>query len=254
MPSTSPPDIVPVGRVAALWRYPVKSMAGERLDAAALGWHGVGGDRRWAFVRDDVPRSGFPWLTIRERPAMCGYRPRLTDPAQPDGCDVLVRTPDGTELDVIDPALAAQLAPGARPIKQDRGVFDTMPISLISTATVAALGELIGRELDVRRFRPNVIVEADAGAFAEDDWVGHELVIGDAVMRVDRRDRRCVLVNVDPDSGERDPSILRAIAQARETYLGVYGTPVALGAIAVGDAVLLRPATRSSSAGPEHAG
>ena len=231
---------MPVGRVAALWRYPVKSMAGERLAGATLGWHGLPGDRRWAFVRDDVPRSGFPWLTIREQPAMWGYRPRLVDPAAPDRCDVRVVTPDGTELDVIDPALAAQLAPGARPIKQDRGVFDAMPLSLISTATVAALGDLAGRDLDIRRFRPNLIVEADAGAFAEDGWVGHELVIGDAVMRVDQRDRRCVLVNVDPDSGARDPSILRAIAQARGSHLGVYGTPVALGAIAVGDAVMLR--------------
>jgi hypothetical protein len=54
-----------VGRVAGLWRFPVKSMAGEQLDEAELGWHGLAGDRRWAFVRGDTPRSGFPWLTIR---------------------------------------------------------------------------------------------------------------------------------------------------------------------------------------------
>jgi uncharacterized protein YcbX len=64
-----------VGRVAALWRYPVKSMAGERVDAADVSWHGLAGDRRWAFIRDGQVRSGFPWLTIRELPELAHYRP-----------------------------------------------------------------------------------------------------------------------------------------------------------------------------------
>ena len=59
-----------VGRVAALWRYPVKSMGGEVLSETEVSWHGFAGDRRWAFIREGVVRSGFPWLTIRERPAM----------------------------------------------------------------------------------------------------------------------------------------------------------------------------------------
>jgi len=104
-----------VGRVTELWRFPVKSMAGEHLEEAQLGWHGVTGDRRWAFVRGDTPRSGFPWLTIREEPPLAQYRPYLRDRARPDRSETWVRTPDGDELDVIDPALAAGLAPGARP-------------------------------------------------------------------------------------------------------------------------------------------
>jgi hypothetical protein len=116
-----------VGRVAALWRYPVKSMAGENLDEAQVSWHGVAGDRRWAFVRDGQARSGFPWLTIRELPELAHYRPRFADPGRPDASVTLVRRPSGGELDVADPALAAELGPGVRVIKQNRGVFDTMP-------------------------------------------------------------------------------------------------------------------------------
>jgi hypothetical protein len=116
-----------VGRVAALWRYPVKSMAAEGLDGVEVSWHGLAGDRRWAFICDGQVRCGFPWLTIRERPELAHYRPRFTEPDRPNASPTLVRTPSGGELDVADPALAAELGPGVRIIKQDRGVFDTMP-------------------------------------------------------------------------------------------------------------------------------
>lgn len=229
-----------VGRVAELWRYPVKSMAGERLDAADASWHGLAGDRRWAFVRPGLERSDFPWLTIREHPEMGHYRPSFADPARPDASATRVATPGGAELDVADPALAAQLGAGVRLIKQNRGVFDTAPLALITTATITALSARVGIAADVRRFRPNIVVEAqDAEPFAEDAWVGATLRIGEAAMRVDQRDQRCVLVNVDPDSTERDPRVLRTIAQERDTCLGVYGSTVTPGRLRVGDAVLL---------------
>jgi hypothetical protein len=157
-----------VGRVAGLWRYPVKSMAAEVLEEVEVSWHGLAGDRRWAFVRDGIPRSGFPWMTIRERSDMGRYRPSFLDPARPDDSRTVVRTPGGAELEVVDPALAAELGDGVRVIKQDRGVFDAMPLSLVSTATLAALGELAGLELDAQRFRPNLLVEAvDAAPFQD---------------------------------------------------------------------------------------
>ena len=71
-----------VGRVAALRRYPVKSMAAEELDGAEVSWHGLAGDRRWAFIRDGQVRNGFPWLTIRERPELAHYRPRFAVPGR----------------------------------------------------------------------------------------------------------------------------------------------------------------------------
>ena len=106
-----------VGRIATLWRYPVKSMAAEELDSAEVSWHGLAGDRRWAFIRDGQVRSGFPWLTIRERPELAHYRPRFAEPDRPNASLTLVRTPSGGELDVADPALAAEFGSGVRVIK-----------------------------------------------------------------------------------------------------------------------------------------
>jgi uncharacterized protein YcbX len=145
-------------------------------------------------------------------------------------------------MDVVDPALAAELGHGARVIKQDRGIFDTLPISLITTQTLAGLGALVGAALDVRRFRPNLLIEApDGGPFPEDAWVGSVLRLGAARVRVDKRDQRCVMVNVDPATSQRDPAVLRAIAREREACLGVYGSTVRPGLVQVGDEVVLEP-------------
>ncbi|CCH31272.1 MOSC N-terminal beta barrel domain-containing protein [Actinosynnema sp. NPDC047251] len=214
-----------VGRVAALHRYPVKSMAGEPLDHADVAWHGLAEDRRWGFVREGQTRNGFPWLTLRQRPELVRYRPRLAEGT------VVVRTPSGHEHDVADPALAAEL--GGRPMKLDRGAFDSAPVSLITARSVAAVGAT-----DERRFRPNVLVDAE-GEFPEAAWVGAALAIGQAVLRVDREDRRCGVVSVDPDTGRRDPAVLRAVATLHDMTLGVYASVVKPGRISVGDRVVL---------------
>jgi MOSC domain-containing protein len=229
-----------LGRVAGLWRYPVKSMAAERLETVDVSWHGLTGDRRWAFVQDDLVRSGFPWLTIRERPQMRHYRPSFAQPDRPDASPTVVTTPAGDELDIADPALAAELGGRVRVIKQDRGVFDVMPLSMITTQSIAGIEALVGMPLEVQRFRPNLLVEAvDEAPFPEDAWVGSVLRVGGLRMRVDQRDKRCVMVNVDPATTERDPAILRAIAGARQACLGIYGSTVRPGRVTVGDPVVL---------------
>lgn len=230
-----------VGRIAALWRYPVKSMAAEPLREIDVSWHGLTGDRRWAFVRGDVPRSDFPWLTIRERAEMWRYRPVFVDPARPDDSRVLVRTPDGDEYDVVDPQLAAELGDGVRAIKQKRGTFDAMPLSLITTQSIAAIAAAAeAGELEPRRFRPNLLVDApDAAPFAEDGLLGRVLRVGTMRMRVDRHDERCAVVNVEPSTLERDPTILRTIADRRDSCLGVYGSIVEPGRVRLGDRVVV---------------
>jgi uncharacterized protein len=229
-----------LGRVVALFRYPVKSMAAEPLEAIDAGWNGFAGDRRWAFVQGDHARSGFPWLTIRERPEMWHYKPRFVDADDPEKSITMVDTPGGIEYDVVDPALAEELGHDARVIKQGRGIFDTFPISLITTQTIAALGATVGKHLEARRFRPNLLIEAnDGGDNPEDSWVGDVLRIGSMRMRVDKRDKRCVMVNVDPVTALRDPAILRAIAQERQACLGVYGSIVEPGRVSIGDPVVL---------------
>jgi uncharacterized protein len=230
-----------VGRVVGLWRYPVKSMAGEKLSDAEVSWHGFAGDRRWAFIRDGMTQSGFPWLTLRERSDMNHYLPSFVEPARPDKSRTVVRTPSGAVLDVADPALAAELWPGgARVVRQDRGIFDTFPLSLVTTQTLSRLGEMVGSRLDVERFRPNILVEpTNDEAFVEDSWVGCILRIGDLRMRVDKRDGRCAVITIDPLTSERNPTILRAVAQERQGCVGVYGSTVQPGRIAQKDAVFV---------------
>jgi hypothetical protein len=236
--------------VAGLWRYPVKAFAAEPLVRADGSWHGLAGDRRWAFVRPDAAGSGFPWLTLRQRADLVLHRPRLVDPDRPDASPVVVATPDGDELDVDDPALAARLGPGVRALKLDRGTFDSAPLSLLTTRTVADLGALVGRLLDVGRFRPNLLVEpADPAGdpWPEDAWVGATLRAGGLVLRIDRRDHRCVVTDVDPATGARHPGVLRAVAGHRRTRLGVYATTVTPGPVAVGDPVSLVSAPGAGS-------
>ena len=229
------------GRVVGLWRYPVKSMGAEALSAVDVSWHGFAGDRRWAFIRSDAPQSGFPWLTLRERADMGHYRPSFVEPERPDQSATIVRTPSGTVLDVTDPALAATLGPGgSRAIKNDRGIFDTFPLSLITTQSIARLSEMIGDPLDVQRFRPNILVQAsDERPFAEDSWVGSVLRIGGLRMRVDKRDGRCAVITIDPVTTARNSAILRAVAQDRQGCLGIYGSTVEPGRVALNDRVFI---------------
>jgi uncharacterized protein len=234
---------VAVGRLSEIWRYPVKSMAGESLARSDVSWQGLAGDRRWAFIRPAIPRSGFSWLTIRQQPRMWHYHPSFSEPGEPDRSPTIVRTPDGRELDVADPRLAAELGDDLRVIKQDRGIFDSLPLSLITTRSIAdleALLELAGGELGARRFRPNLLVEPyGADHFPEDGWLGAVLRIGSMRMRVDRQDPRCVVITIDPDRLQASPAVLRTVVQQRRTFLGVYGSTVTPGTIAVGDEVVL---------------
>lgn len=233
-----------VGTLVGLWRYPVKSMAAEPLTEAEVGWHGLAGDRRWAFIRPGAERSGFPWLTLRERDDMRRFRPVFADPTQPNSSATSVRTPTGEELDVTSAALAAQLGDGVRVVKQDRGIFDTMPLSLITTRTIEEVERLTARSLEPQRFRPNLLVEAVGdGSFPEEAWIGATVCIGTMRMRVDARDKRCVIVTMDPGTADRDPAILRQLTSLRDGCAGVYGSTVSPGRVSLGDAVVLEPAT-----------
>lgn len=226
--------------MSGLWRYPVKSMAGEALASTDISRAGLAGDRRWAFVRPDSHGSGFPWHTIREFPEMSNYVALLSEPDRPDRSRVLVRTPDGGLYDVTDPQLAAELGAGLRVMRLDRGAFDAMPLSVISDSTVSALCTLAHLPSNELRFRPNIVVTLHSGApFEEDEWVGSGVRIGAAVVRMDRRDSRCIIVNVDPASGLTGSHLLKVIGTARGACAGVYGTTVLPGIIRVGDPVVV---------------
>jgi len=230
-----------VGTLVGLWRYPVKSMGAEALEQEEIGFYGVAGDRRWAFIQPGLERSGFPWMTLRERADMRQFIPRFVDPQRPEDSVTMVVSPAGEEYDVVDPALSQLLGEGVRVLKREVGLFDAMPLSLISVGTLRALGEMTGRELEPQRFRPNLLIDLgdDDPGFTEDSWAGRIVRIGELEMRVDLRDPRCVIVTMDVQSGERDPNVLRQIAQRREGCAGVYGSAVTPARVAVGATVSL---------------
>jgi uncharacterized protein YcbX len=171
---------------------------------------------------------------------MSSYVALLSEPDRPDRSPVLVRTPDAVRYDVTDPRLAAELGHGVRVMRLDRGAFDAMPVSLISDSTVSALCALAHVPRNQLRFRPNVVVTPDSGApFEEDEWVGSVVRIGAAAVRLDRRDSRCVIVNVDPATGRPGARLLNVIGTARGACAGIYGTTVLPGLIRVGDPVVI---------------
>jgi uncharacterized protein YcbX len=167
------------------------------------------------------------------------YRPSFVEPERPNASATVVQTPSGRVLDVTDPALAAELGGGARVFKQDRGVFDTMPLSFISRQTIERLGTMVGAPLDVQRFRPNLLIDAPGAPFPEDEWVGRVLRVGGARVRIDKRDQRCVVVNVEPTTAVRNADVLRAIARERGACLGVYGSTVEPGRVSLGDTIVI---------------
>ncbi len=229
-----------VGTVQELRRYPVKSMAAESLHSSVVSWHGLAGDRRWAFIRPDMERSGFPWLTIREKPDLWRYEPHFLDPNDVERSKTMIRTPDGADLEVADPELARRLGEGVRVIKQNGGVFDTFALSLLTIQSVQGLSGLVGQSLGPLRFRPNILINgSESDSFPEDGWVGASLRIGKLRCRIDVRDKRCVMVNVDPTDGASNPGVLRAIASERNARFGVYGSTVEPGEVSVGDPVFL---------------
>jgi uncharacterized protein len=240
-----------IGYVEAIFRYPVKSMGGERLEAANLGWHGLEGDRRLAFRRLD-DRGGFPWLSASKLPDLLRFAPqRRQDGAQGD-LPTHIRTPDGEEMPIFGEDLATEV--GRRygsPVQMmhlKNGIFDDANISVIASDTVHEIGRLSGRSLDVRRFRPNVVVRLLRSLpFQEDGWVGSVLSFGDGddapAITATMRDLRCSMVNLDPDSARPAPEVMKAVVRANQNNAGVYGAVTRVGRVAVGQPILLRAAT-----------
>jgi uncharacterized protein YcbX len=239
-----------IGHVEAIFRYPVKSMGGERLEVAELGWHGLDGDRRLAFRRID-DRSGFPWLSAGKLPDLLLFAPQRREEGAQGVLPTHVRTPDGEELPVFGENLAAEV--GRRhgaPVQMmhlRHGIFDDASLSVIAVDTVREIGRLAGRSLDVRRFRPNVVVRLLRSVpFQEDDWLGGVLSFGEGddapAIAVTLRDLRCSMVNFDPDSASPAPEVMKAIVRANQNNAGIYGTVTRIGRLAVGQRILFRAA------------
>lgn len=242
------------GRISAIFRYPIKSMAGESLNVARLGWHGIEGDRRFAFRRL-ADKSEFPWLSASKLPELLLYKPfRLDGNNHSKNAELLpthVRTPEGKEYelrsDELREDLSRRFGSDLELMNLRHGIFDESPISIITLSTVRGIEHASRRDLDIRRFRPNIVLETMAaiGAepFEENRWVGRTLLFGEAnsgpAVRITLKDERCVMVNFDPDTAERDSEVMKTVVRLNENYAGVYGTVVSAGELFVGQVVTL---------------
>jgi uncharacterized protein len=172
-----------LGRISAIFRYPVKSMAGELLDVARLTWHGIEGDRRLAFRRLN-DESAFPWLTASKLPELLLYKPLGLDRNTTEPLPTHVCTPDGKEYELRSNELredvSSRCGSDVELMNLKHGIFDEASLSVINLATVRSVERESGRDLDLRRFRPNVVIETNnSEGFAEDSWVGRTLMFGE---------------------------------------------------------------------------
>ncbi len=239
---------IEIGHIEGIFRYPVKSMAGERVEAVSLGWHGIDGDRRLA-LRRTQERNDFPWLSASSLPDLILFTPlRHEDGAQSD-LPTHVRTPEGKEMAVFGEELAAEIERRHKaPVQMTHlrgGIFDEASVSVIAAETVMEIGRLAERATDVRRFRPNIVVRLlQPHSFEEDNWVGGVLLFGEPGegprISVTMRDVRCSMVNFDPDSGRADPAVLKSIVRTHQNTAGIYGTVVRIGRLAIGQPVRLQ--------------
>jgi uncharacterized protein YcbX len=254
-----------IGKVDSVWRYPVKSMRGEELDEAFAGFSGVYGDRLFAFKSSASPK-GFPYLTAREQRRLLQYRPHFRYPdkaarpinlteaesmganpvsADPSELMIDVETPNGKMLGIDDPDLMDMLRTDIDQkhqltlMRSERALTDCRPVSIFSLQSARQLAEETGKPIDKRRFRANVYVDlTSGGGFAENDFVGRSLRIGlKVVVTVLERDARCMMITLDPDTGEKTPAILKKVAQAHEGMAGVYGAVMVEGVLHKGDSV-----------------
>jgi uncharacterized protein YcbX len=207
--------------VAGLWRYPVKSLAGEPLSTTFIGPDGIAGDR---IVRVRGPEGV---RTSRRQYRLLGLRGTL----DPDGRPLINSHPwDGPEA----LALVRQVAGSDAWLEacEDLDRFDILPLLVATDGAVAAFGR------DVRRLRPNIVIGGVEG-LAERDWPGAELHIGEAIVRLDSLRGRCQMTTVDPDTLQIDSNVLRDIVRRFGGRLALNADVVRGGTIRIGDPVRL---------------
>jgi uncharacterized protein YcbX len=238
-----------IGTLSALRRYPVKSMAGEDVAEARVTYAGLAGDRVYAFI-DNRNKSDFPWMTGRQGREMVLFRPRFlaappTDDGQPDPQRFAteVTTPEGETFRVDDPLFAQYLEKRfSRSLRlrfSERSMTDACPVSLLSYATVRALGTEVGLTLDPRRFRANFYVQwENESPFFEDGLVGKVLQIGETVgLQVVMKDSRCVMITLDPETAQPAKQVLETVSRKHGGCTGVYGAVLREGIVRVNDPV-----------------
>jgi MOSC domain-containing protein len=240
------------GTVAQLWRWPVKSMAGERVQALRVDGRGAGGDRSHAVLHEH--KGQIKPLTAREAPRLLAWQARYPfnrngglDPARPPFA--VVTAPDGRAFRWGDPRLRhALIADLGRPVELQRDIqgIQDLPRTLLITseATLQALGHELHGPVDLRRFRPNLHLNLDVPGWAELGWEGHELHFAGGVrLRLLQPCERCAIPTRHPDTQIKWPYLLRHLTDSHQQCFGINARVVAGGRIAEGEAVELVPAS-----------
>ena len=216
------------GKVVSLARFPVKSAGGEALNALEVDADGVAGDRALALT------WGEHLFTARRSRRLLAWSAAGSPP--------VLTAPDGTTHAAGDPALAGALSadlgydvglshdPAGQP-----DVAGT--VHLVTVASLRALDGELGAQLDPLRFRANVIADLDAPAFAEEEWTGRTIRIGEAELVVESPCLRCAIPTFDPSTQDRSPRLLKHLVREHGSAFGVYLKPLGPAAIRVGDAV-----------------
>jgi uncharacterized protein YcbX len=269
----------PVGVVAELWRFPVKSMGGERLGEACITSQGVLGDRGFALL--DTETGAVVSASNKHFPGLMDARATFLEPPRADTAlpPVRITLPDGTSGTSDSPAISALLSSHfGRSVtlvrtmpdsyaKRQAAFFaeiglewaspadsfvDYCPVSVVTTATIAELSLARSESrFDPRRFRMNVVVETTAAGFVENAWVGCQLALGGHLqLAIIIPDPRCVMMTLPQGDLPRDPDILRTVSRTNTVRVGtggllpcagVYATVAYPGSVRNGDSVLLTP-------------
>ena len=217
--------------VTEVWRYPVKSMAGERLDECQITEAGLEGDRRWAMI-DNTPERDGKWFNIKQHAPLMTYKARLTDGSlsvlAPGGANVGLEGAYRQVLDDSGKNVELRELPGAN--------FDAAHILNVNLASLEAFALEAGMPIDHRRFRANLYVE---GLEPDEElrWLGRVIRAGDAELEVVDRCERCKVITMDPDTTEATPELLRVLVQNHDERMGVYCQVARPGRVAVGDFV-----------------
>lgn len=241
----------PAGTVRLIHRFPVKAMAGEELPEVFVTFAGLTGDRVYAFL-DPENKTDFPWMTSRIWPGMLLLKTKFLAPPSAneerpaqESYRVEVTTPDGTSHDVTAEAFRKFLEEKfGRPIVlrfSERGMHDTRPISVFGGKSLDALSAETGLALDPRRFRPNFVVDWSVDEpFFEDSLVNRRLRIGEELLlQIVKRDQRCKVITLDPDTAAASPQVLEIVAHQHESCVGVYGAVLRKGIVRRGDPVFV---------------
>jgi uncharacterized protein len=222
--------------VLKLWRYPVKSLLGERLQEIEVDGRGLRGDRRFA-VTDGGGKIGSGKTSRRFRllPGLFDLRARMS------GQEALVTLPDGRELHVgdrrLDEFLSARYGDQLRVVEETTiPHHDAAPLHLLTTASLRWLQARLPESMvDQRRFRPNILLNTLGNELVEDSWAGQRFALGGTIVRITERTERCVMTTNNQDDLPQDPGILAAITRMNEVCLGVYATVEQPGSVNLGD-------------------